>query len=240
MEYLKEPFIIEDELNIESPGDFPPYVPLREAVFQTLKKSILNGSLKPGQLLSENKIADKLSVSRTPVREALRVLEMENMVSILPGRRIIVSIPTIQDIEEIYQIRLLVETEALRNITPDHVSLIEQLEACLEIADTQLTSKDPAGLASTNSEFHSILVSSLGNRRLEQFIDTFQDTIVRYRLYSLSNIKWAGESEAEHWEILQYLKNKNTERAIQVLEKHLLTAKEVLTSIISENDTKED
>ncbi|PLR77054.1 hypothetical protein CU633_12630 [Bacillus sp. V3-13] len=236
MDNSKEPLIIEDELNIDSPGDFPPYMPLREAVFQTLKKSILNGSLKPGQLLSENKIADKLSVSRTPVREALRILETENLVTTLPGRRIIVSIPNIQDIEEIYQIRLLVESEALRSIASENDLIIQQLEECLKNADTQLRANDLTGLANTNSEFHSILVSALGNRRLEQFVDTVQDTIVRYRLYSLTNLRWAEESEAEHWEIVESLKNNNPERAIQVLDKHLMTAKKVLIAMTSKNE----
>ncbi|PLR86558.1 hypothetical protein CVD25_03580 [Bacillus canaveralius] len=236
MDNSKEPLIIEDELNIDSPGDFPPYMPLREAVFQTLKKSILNGSLKPGQLLSENKIADKLSVSRTPVREALRILETENLVTTLPGRRIIVSIPNIQDIEEIYQIRLLVESEALRSIASENDLIIQQLEECLKNADTQLRANDLTGLANTNSVFHSILVSALGNRRLEQFVDTVQDTIVRYRLYSLTNLRWAEESEAEHWEIVESLKNNNPERAIQVLDKHLMTAKKVLIAMTSKNE----
>ncbi|GAX89519.1 GntR family transcriptional regulator [Effusibacillus lacus] len=225
----------EKDIALEPLNDFHPYVPLSEVVFQTLKEAILKGSLEPGLLLSENKIAAKLNVSRTPVREALRRLEQENMVTTLPGRRMIVSIPTVQDVEEIYEIRLLVETEALRRITPQHDSIIRQLEHCLKIADTQLQTKDSIGLGTTNSEFHSILVSALNNRRLVQLIDSLQDTIVRYRFYSLTNHKWAEESESEHREIVECLKNGNTEGAIQVLRKHLMTAKEVLVSIISEN-----
>ncbi|WP_062234654.1 GntR family transcriptional regulator [Fictibacillus sp. FJAT-27399] len=234
MEISKEPLIFEDDLNIDSPGKFPPYVPLREAVYQTLKKSILNGSLKPGQLLIENKVATKLSVSRTPVREALRMLETDNLVTIMPGRRIIVSIPRIQDIEEIYQIRLMVETDALRNITSENHSIIRQLEKCLENA-AQHQDSDSVEFAQRNSEFHSTLISSLNNRYLEQFVDTLQDTIVRYQMYSLTNDKWAGKSESEHWDIVQCLKKGNTEGAVQVLHKHLTTAKKVLTSILSEN-----
>jgi DNA-binding GntR family transcriptional regulator len=226
----------EDELNISTLGDFPRYVPLREAVFQTLKESILNGNLKPGQLLSENKIASKLSVSRTPVREALRILEMENLVTTMPGRRIIVSIPRIQDIEEIYQIRLIVETEALRRITPDHMSIIKQLEECLMTAENHLQTNDSVGLANSNSEFHSILVSTLNNSCLEQFVDSLQDTIVRFRLYSLTNDRWAQESEADHWEIVKYIKNGDIDEGVRVLQNHLNTAKEVLTSIISKNN----
>src|SRR5215204_2916407 len=78
---------------------FSAYLPLREVVARTLKRAILDGSLRPGQPISENKIANKLSVSRTPVREAVRMLETENLVTLLPGRKVIISIPTVQDIE---------------------------------------------------------------------------------------------------------------------------------------------
>lgn len=94
-----------------------------------MKEAIVKGSLEPGQLLSENKIASKLKVSRTPVREALRRLEQETMVKMLSGRRLIVSVPSVQDVEEIYDLRLMVETEALRRISQDD-GLIQQLEDC--------------------------------------------------------------------------------------------------------------
>ncbi|WP_261133992.1 GntR family transcriptional regulator [Bacillus sp. Marseille-Q3570] len=233
MKNVKEELIIDGELDIESLEEFPSYVPLGEAVLQTLRKAILDGSLKPGQLLSENKISSKLSVSRTPIREALRFLEKENLVSVLPGRRVIVSIPTVREIEEIYQIRLIIETEALRLISHSNDTIIQQLETCLKTAETQLN--DPIHLGKANSNFHSILTSSLDNSRLEQFLDSLQYTINRFRYYSLKNDQWAKDSENEHWEIIKYLKNNQTEEAIKVLRKHLLTAQKVLVLFISEN-----
>ena len=77
-------------IDIEPFDQFAAHIPLRELVAQTLKKAILDGSLKPGQPISENKIANKLSVSRTPVREAVRMLETENLVTFLPGRKVII------------------------------------------------------------------------------------------------------------------------------------------------------
>ena len=126
---------VEGDLDIVPLDYVPSYLPLREAVFLTLKKAILEGSLKPAQPLSENKIARRLSVSRTPVREALRMLEADNLVTFLPGRKVIVAIPSRRDVEEVYEIRSIVEREALRRITPDQRDLIRELEECIDEAE---------------------------------------------------------------------------------------------------------
>ena len=150
------------ELDIGPLDNVPPYVPLREAVFLELKKAILEGSLKPGQQISENKIASKLSVSRTPVREAIRILEKDNLVSLLPGRKVIVSVPSQRDIEEVYEIRAIVETEALRRITPESTELIRNLEQCLEKAEELRKEDNLRELAKANNRFHLTIISRPG------------------------------------------------------------------------------
>lgn len=223
---------IEEEIQLEPLGEVPAYLPLREVVFQTIKKAILNGKLKPGQQLSENLIANKLSVSRTPVREAFRSLENENLVSVLPGRKVIVSIPTLEEIEEIYEIRMIVEMEALRRILPDNINIINRLEACVINAELHLKDENVEELNHINSEFHLTIISALQNNKLQQFIHSLQDTISRYRFYSLKNAKWARGSELEHVQILNHLKQGETELAVGVLRKHLSTAKEVLRDML--------
>jgi len=156
---------LKDEIKLEAIGDFPSYMPLREVVYQTLKKAILNGELKPGQMLSENIIADQLSVSRTPVREAIRSLENENLVSIVSGRKVIVSIPIFQEIADIYDIRFIVETEALRRITPEHVDLIHKLENCVHQAQTHIEMNNLLELQKVNSEFHLTIIMALQNQK---------------------------------------------------------------------------
>lgn len=208
--------------------ELPAYLPLREVVYQTLKKAILNGDLRPGQLLSENQIASQLSVSRTPVREAIRSLENENLLTVLSGRKVVVSIPSIEEIEEIYDIRLIIEKEAIRRIKPDDTEIIERLEDCLELADRHLKNEDLKELHKTNAEFHLTIISALQNNKLKKFLDSLQDTISLYRLYSLTDGEWASNSEEEHTQIINFLKQGNTEGAIAVLHEHLSNAKEIV------------
>jgi DNA-binding GntR family transcriptional regulator len=213
--------------------DVPPYVPLREVVFLALKKAILEGSLKPGQQISENKIASKLSVSRTPVREAIRILERDNLVSILPGRKVIVSVPSKRDIEEIYEIRSIVETEALRRITPDRKNLIRELEACIDEAEGLRKEGNLQEMAKANHRFHLAIISALENQRLQRFIDSLNDTISQFRSYSLTP-EWALESENEHKQIISNLKSGNREEAVSILHHNLTKPRHMLSDLFSE------
>lgn len=212
------------------------YLPLREAVFLELKRAILEGSLKPGQPISENKIASKLSVSRTPVREAIRLLESDNLVSLLPGRKVIVSVPSKRDIEEVYEIRLIVETEALRRITPDNKELIREMEQCIQQAASSLTKGNLRKVARANDRFHSTIMSTLQNQRLHRFIDSLNDTIYQLRFYSLTP-EWALESEEEHKQIITNLKSGDTETAVSVLHHNLTKPKQMLSELFSKRST---
>lgn len=200
---------------------FASYIPLRVAVLDKLKRAILDGTLKAGELLSENKIAADFGVSRTPVREALRVLEREGFVTMLPGRKVIVSVPSPQDIEEIYDIRLIVETEALRRIRPEHQDTIAALERCVAEAEEALRHGNIAELQRINTAFHMTLVAALDNERLRRFIDSVHDAAARLRLYSLGERDWAQDSEEEHKQIVALLKQGNNEGAVQVSRRHL-------------------
>lgn len=238
MDYFMEPIVIDDDYHLDSLEEYPSYIPLREAVLQVLKKAILNGSLKPGQLLSENKIAAKLSVSRTPIREALRILEIENLVVTLPGRKVIVSIPTVQDIKDIYEIRLILEVEALRTITPDRAELIRKLESCIEMHESHLEDYNTKAMGQNNAEFHLTIISALENKKIKHFIDSLNDTISRFRLYSVQDKEYMGKVINEHKKIVLSLKNGEIETAVNVLRQHLITAKNILIEMYSKKDDR--
>jgi DNA-binding GntR family transcriptional regulator len=223
-------------LDIGPLDDAPSYMPLREAVFLELKRAILEGALEPGQQLSENKIASKLSVSRTPVREAIRILERDNLVSLLPGRRVIVSVPSRRDIEEVYEIRAIVETEALRRITAESTELIRELERCIEEAEKLRIEGNLRKMAQANNRFHLAIMSALQNRRLHRFIDSLNDSISRFRLYSLTP-DWALESEEEHKQIISNLKSGDVETAVSLLRHNLMKPKRILSERFSAENT---
>ena len=230
---------VEGDLDIVPLDYVPSYLPLREAVFLTLKKAILEGSLKPAQPLSENKIARRLSVSRTPVREALRMLEADNLVTFLPGRKVIVAIPSRRDVEEVYEIRSIVEREALRRITPDQRDLIRELEECIDEAEKLRKEGNLREMAKANNRFHLTILSALENQRLQRFIDSLNDTISQLRSYSLTP-EWALESEREHMQIISHLKSGDTEKAISVLQQNLMKPKRMLSVLFSEESSLQE
>lgn len=209
------------------------YLPLRLAVLERLKASILDGTLPPGTLLSENKIAAELSVSRTPVREALRVLERENLVTTLPGRKVIVSVPRAEEIDEIYDIRCIVESEALRRIA-NQPELVERLEECLERSLPALAKTNLPELERINTEFHMTLISALNNARLQEFIDSVHDTAARFRLYSLGEEGWAEAGVQEHRELVALIRKGDSEGAVTLLRSHLRTGSQILKKMFAE------
>lgn len=223
----KEPLVIE-----ELQG-YPVNLPLGDAVYQSLRSSMFNGNLKPGQMLSENLIASSLRVSRTPVREALNRLQVEGLVTSIPGRRIIVSVPTDQDIEDVYSVRLMVETEALRKITHEEQPLIHQLEAYVLEAKKYLELNDIVRLGQINSQFHQSIISVLKNKRLESFLDSLRESVTLYRFQSLRQGQWAAESGEDHQKIVTYLKEGSNDKAIELMQEHIITAKEILIKLAS-------
>ncbi len=227
---------VEGGINIGRLDEFPAHMPLREAVVRALKTAILDGSLKPGQLISENKIANKLSVSRTPVREAVRILETENLVTFLPGRKVIVSVPSIRDIQEVYEIRLIVESEALRRITPDQEDLIQELEGYTQAGGERLEQRDIVEVGKINTSFHLAILSALENNTMQQFMGSLYHKISRLRFYSLADREWALKWIREHEQIVAHLKKGETEKAVSVLHRHLITPKQLLIDMFSERD----
>lgn len=208
-------------------GDAP-YVPLRIAVNERLRAAILDGTLKPGLILSENRLAAQLAVSRTPVREALRMLEREALVSVQPGRKLVVSTPTLRDIDEIYGIRMIVEVAALRQISADDGKVIDRLETCIARDATALESVVPGASMHPNTDFHMTLIATLGNRRLQRFIDSIHELVNRFRLFSLEDADWAVEAANDHATIVARLKDGRTEAAATLLTRHLERANEGL------------
>jgi DNA-binding GntR family transcriptional regulator len=224
----------DNDIDIEPVDEFAAHVPLRETVVRTLKRAILDGSLKPGQLISENKIASKLAVSRTPVREAVRMLETENLVTLLPGRKVIVSVPTVQDIEDVYETRLIVESEALRRITPDQKELIQELEEYTRAAEELLKRGDSIELGKVNTSFHLAILSALENRTIQQFMGSLHNKIAGLRFYSLADREWVQEAERQHQQMIAHLKGGEPERAVEVLQEHLIIPKQLLINMFSE------
>jgi DNA-binding GntR family transcriptional regulator len=203
------------------------YLPLRDVVFETLRQAILRGELKPGERLMEIHLAQKLGVSRTPVREAIRKLELEGLVLMIPRRGAVVAEITITDLEEVLEVRMALEELAMklacRNITNEQMAEIQRLSD----AFCQTLGKDDIGAcAQADMAFHEAIYMAAGNGRLMQILSNLREQLYRYRMEYLKDKQCHPALEQEHEEMLEALAQRDEEKALAVIGRHILGQKE--------------
>ena len=160
------------------------YLPLRDVVFNTLRQAILKGELKPGERLMEIQLANKLGVSRTPVREAIRKLELEGLVLMIPRKGAEVAEITRQDMEDVLEVRTALEELAVKDAC-DHITdaqLSELKKASSEFKKALLEGKDLVTCADADMHFHNVILSATNNRRLIQMLNNLSEQMYRYRM----------------------------------------------------------
>ena len=174
------------------------YLPLRDLVFNTLRQAILKGELKPGERLMEIQLAEQLGVSRTPVREAIRKLELEGYVIMMPRRGTYVANMSMSDISDIFEIRSALESLsnglAAKRITPDE---LEHLQNLLVMLKPYVEQMDMEKIVELDIEFHDLLYHASRNKRLVGIISNLRDQLTRFRTLSMS---YPGRLEAENSE----------------------------------------
>ena len=189
------------------------YLPLRDVVFQTLRQAILRGELKPGERLMEIHLAQKLGVSRTPVREAIRKLELEGLVLMIPRKGAIVAEITVQDLEDVLEVRI-----ACKRITQEQLEEIKRRSA--EFCKT-LYGDDVAACAQADMAFHDAIYEATGNRRLVQILNNLREQMYRYRMEYLKDRQSHSLLVKEHEEIVQGLTERDADRALRVTNSHI-------------------
>ncbi len=165
------------------------YLPLRDVVFNTLRQAILKGELKPGERLMEIQLANKLGVSRTPVREAIRKLELEGLVLMIPRKGAEVAEITRQDMEDVLEVRTALEELAVKDAC-DHITdaqLSELKKASNEFKKALLEGKDLVTCADADMHFHDVILSATNNRRLIQMLNNLSEQMYRYRMEYLKD-----------------------------------------------------
>ena len=211
--------------------------PLWVKVANALRDQILQGHIKHGELLSENKLASEFDVSRTPVREALRLLMEEGLVEMLAGRKVRVIIPRLEDITEIYQIRWILESAALHELGQNPVlakKVSGELRICLEQARQALDNKNVMQLATANEKFHGVLISALRNQRISAQFKTIHNLITLYRRQTLESDSWAVTGDEEHIQLVQFIEQGAIDQALDLLKRHLCEAKKVLREYLEQ------
>jgi len=206
------------------------FEPLWMRVYQPVRERILRGHLLPGAMLSENELADEFEVSRTPVREAVRLLISDGLVAVSPGRKMRVTLPSLKDIHEVYDIRSIIEREALRRLFDDKKlpSILLRMERYCDDSDKALKRKDIEGLARSNEQFHSCFMGALKNDRLLDQFKAMHQLITMYRLQTLQNDIWAVTGNQDHRKLIEKIRLEKLDEAIDLLAGHIHGAEQTL------------
>jgi len=207
------------------------YKPLGNIVYESLKESILNGSLKPGEKLMESRIAEDLGVSRTPVREAIRKLEKEKYVKMIPRKGAYVEDLTMEDILEVLEIRIVLEglasKLAARNISDEMKDRIQKNIESFDNASSELDRKE---LISLDEKFHHIIYQSSGNKKLNEIVRELQDQFQRFRLSYFNELSSYMKLANSHNKLYQAIIDGDEEAAEKYAKEHI---EEIRDNIIS-------
>lgn len=200
---------------------------LRGRVFVTIENDILNGKYQPGDSLNESKVANELKVSRTPVREAIRQLELEGLVAYIPNKGAIVKGMSPEDIRDIYDIRIKIEglaaKRAAENMTP---AQLKELKEVVEFEEFYTNKEDTEQILRLDTRFHEIIFKASGSRLLNRTLTSFHHYIQRARNLSLKDKDRAVKALKEHMAIMKAIEKKDRDKAETLMAQHILNASE--------------
>ena len=195
-------------------------------VFQKIREDILNGIYKENDELRENTIGKELGVSRTPVREALRQLELEGLVTIIPNRGAYVTGISHKDIWDIYVIRSMLEGLCARWAV-EHITdaQLDELEETILLSEFQMKKESGFSaeqIAALDGRFHSILYEASGSRILRHVLTDFHNYVQTARRSSVVSEERARKSIREHRQILRAIRDRDEEMAEQLANEHIM------------------
>ena len=211
------------------------YKPLREIVFETLREAIINGILEPGERMMEIQMAEEMGVSRTPVREAIRKLELEGFVVMIPRKGAYVASISIKDIADVFEIRTALESLAAglaaERITDDEM---EQLERHLVKISECGEGNDIPALIEADTDFHDTLYRASRNDRLVQIVSNLREQIQRFRTTSISTPGRFKFAMDEHKKIVEAISDRNIELAQNLAREHIENAENSILNAMQE------
>ena len=217
------------------------FLPLRDVVFNTLRQAILTGELKPGERLMEIHLANKLGVSRTPIREAIRKLELEGLVTMIPRRGAEVAQITEKSMNDVLEVRramdaLCVEL-ACDRITPEE---LQNLKKACDTFEAAVKTDDIKQIAQADVALHDIIVQATGNQRLIQLVNNLSEQMYRYRVEYLKEEQTRNLLVSEHEELVKAIREGDVQKAQDISFHHLENQrKAIIRTIRAENEAKE-
>lgn len=213
--------------------------PLSEKIAMTIRNNIIKGIIKPGERLVEPKLSEMLGISRTPIREALRLLEMEGFIEIIPRRGAIVTTLTRKDIDDIFTIKMRLEplasSLAVSYLEKSDIDRMKELAAKMEAG----SAKGVTQLINWNYDFHNIFIYKCNNERLIKMLEGLQQQFKRATVYSFTTEGRTRKVNEEHDKLIAAFEQKDEKGVEKIVETHVYNGwqfirtqfEEVLTQI---------
>ena len=198
------------------------YLPLREVVFLTLRQAIITGEFSPGERLMEVSLARQLGVSRTPVREAIRKLELEGLVIMIPRKGAQVAHITEKSLRDVVEVRMVLEEYAValacERISPQGCEELARLHR--EFTDA-VDRGEILDIAEKDEHFHDVIFQATQNDRLISIINNLREQFYRYRLEYVKDIRQRSTLVTEHMALLNAIREGNQQEAKAIMRTHL-------------------
>ncbi|MCR4740247.1 MAG: GntR family transcriptional regulator [Lachnospiraceae bacterium] len=220
--------------------EFDEFLPLRDVVFKTLRQSILSGDLNPGERLMEIHLAKKLGVSRTPIREAIRMLELEGLVTMVPRKGAEVSRISADDMRDVLEVRRSLDSLAV-SLACERMTAAEReklKEAELEFEDA-IKTKKASVIAGADVKFHDIILISSKNKRLLQLVNNLAERVYRYRLEYVKDERNHEKLISEHRQIMENIFSGNKAEAKKAIEIHIDNQEKNIIKQLSDENKNE-
>lgn len=206
---------------------------LRNKIFSKIREDIIEGRYNDGESLVEKKLAEEFGVSRTPIREVIRQLELDGLVESMPNRGVFVIGITHEDIKDIYEIRILVEglaaKWAAKKITDEE---LKALNNAYELMEFYTAKGDIEQIARYNTEFHEIIFEAARSKFLEKILRNMQSYIQWARLASLKTQGRSQKALKEHKAILEAFRNGDPLQAQMLIIEHVTNSSENILKIL--------
>lgn len=214
------------------------YKPLRDVVFENIRTAIMEGTLRPGERLMEIQLAEQLGVSRTPVREAIRKLELEGLVIMLPRKGAYVASISKKDLVDILELRVGLEGMAAyyaaERISEDEIKELENISKVLE---DYIKKNDLENMLKEDENFHNFIFEATGNARLKSTMLSIWEPVYRFRLKYMSDYSLAVNIIEEHNKIMEALKKGEADLAEKLAKEHIEKSEQFMVEELMQDET---
>lgn len=213
------------------------YLPLRDVVFNTLRQAILKGELEPGERLMEIQLAERLGVSRTPIREAIRKLELEGLVLMIPRKGAEVARISARSLRDVLEVRRALEELAIelacQRMTEEEIAGLQQAQDDFRKA---ISDGDPMRIAETDEHYHDVIYDGTKNAKLIQMLNNLREQMYRYRLEYIKDADKRKILILEHERVLKAVRERKVSDAKAAIREHIDNQEITVTKNIAEKE----